>query len=192
MPYRHGPSNQDLLANTPLWKGAVLCLAEAWPGNIPFAELASMARARAGMQQVTDVNLLQKEEFLLGKSILEMHLSGFVELHAEPSRFCTQMRDRPVASRLARRQAASGNRITNLRHEFVEVEGLARHLLPHLNGSNNRADLMRIASRLVDDGVVVLPAELRPGEADPGRQARLANGLDQSLDELARGALLQG
>lgn len=192
MKFRHLPSNQDLAAHTPLWKGALLGLAEEWPGSIPFSKLASAARARADLQPVTNKDDLSREECLLGKYILELHLCGLAEIHVSPSAFCTQPSERPVASRLARRQAASGNRLTNLRHEVVIVEDLARRMLPHLDGSNHRANLRRIADRLVKDGLVAVPEGGKPGEENQDFEARLADGLDRALLALARAALLTG
>ncbi|MGO9111651.1 MAG: methyltransferase regulatory domain-containing protein [Thermoguttaceae bacterium] len=191
MKIRHLPSNQDLVATTPLWKGALLCLAEAWPGSVPFSELVAMARVRAGLEEAANMDSLHKEEYLLGKSILEMNLSGLAEIHSAPFHFCVQLSARPVASRLARVQAASGNRVTNLRHEPVVVGDLARHMLPHLDGSNDRTGLQSIANRLVQDGLAAIPGEGNPGE-NQDAEARLADGVDRTLVALARTALLTG
>ena len=192
MKLQHLPSKQDLVAKTPLWKGMLLALAEAWPGNVPFSQLASTARMRAGLDQVTDMDHLHREKCLVGKSILEMHLSGLVELQAAPSCCCTQLSERPVARRLARLQAVSGNCVTNLRHQLVMVGDLARHLLPHLDGSMDRAGLQNIADRFVKDRLVAVPAGVQLDAQDQDRQAACNGGLDESLRELARAALLTG
>ena len=92
MKFQHILSNQELLATTPLWKGALHCLAEAWPGSVPFGKIASMARAAAGLEQITDAENLYKEKCLLGKSLLPMHLSGLAEIHSAPPRFLREVK----------------------------------------------------------------------------------------------------
>jgi len=192
MKFRHLPSNQEFAAPVPLWNGALLCLAEAWPECIPFSQLASTARARAGLEQVTDKASQYRDECILGKSILELNLCGLAEIHITPPRFCTRLDEGPVASRLARLQATSGNRLTNLRHETILVDDFARHLLPYLDGGNDRAGLRRIADRLFKDGLVAIPATGEPGEENRDQETRLADGLERTLLVLARSALLTG
>jgi hypothetical protein len=39
----HLPSNQEFEADSPLYKGALLCLAEPWPRSVPFSDLVIAA-----------------------------------------------------------------------------------------------------------------------------------------------------
>jgi methyltransferase-like protein len=55
----------------------------------------------------------------------------------------------PTASRVARLQAQAGNVVTNMRHEFSKISDLARHLLPHLDGTRDREALVGILVDLV-------------------------------------------
>jgi SAM-dependent methyltransferase len=55
-------------------------------------------------------------------ALLRMYWSGLIELHTEPFGYSTAVPSRPVASPLARLQAAAGGpRLTTLRHTTVEI-----------------------------------------------------------------------
>ena len=190
--FRHLFSHQDLTANSPLWKGALLCLAEAWPGSIPISKLASLARVRAGLQKPVDGESLLDDERLVGKSILDLYLCGFAEIHSTPSRFCTQLTARPHASPLARLQAASGNRLTNLRHEVVVVDNLGRYLLPYLDGSHDHGALTSILERGVEDGLLAVAETGQPCDSKQDLKIQFAKVLDRTLQGLALAALLSG
>ncbi len=183
--FRHLFSGHEAAATIPLWKAALVCLAETWPGSIPFSQLAARARACANLEEPRDSAGQDLDDRLLGKSILEMHLCGLMELHVIPSSACTQLSERPVARGLARLQASLGGNMTNLRHEVVLVDDFARRILSHLDGTNNRAALRQIAfdhsresDQAADGSEVVGPA--------------LDDRLDQALRALARAALLVG
>jgi nucleoside-diphosphate-sugar epimerase len=162
----------------PLVQGAMLALAEAWPASVAFCQLLSDARARAGLASPADSASQYQATCLLGKAMLEAHLSDYAELHCTPARFSTQIGPRPLASPLARIQAATSNRLTNLRHEACMVGDLAQRILPYLDGSRDRAELQAIFRRLVEGGNVNLST------------GGTAATLDHLLEILARSAFL--
>jgi SAM-dependent methyltransferase len=108
----------------------------------------------------------------LRDALLRAYAANVVQLHASPPRVASRPGERPVASRLARRQAERGDLVTNLRHRSVRLEdGLARRLVTLLDGTRDRA---------------ALADEMRPhapGDVDAA--------LEHSLEGLARIALLE-
>jgi hypothetical protein len=80
----------------------------------------------------------------------------------------------PVASPLARHQAAAGPYVTNLRHETVSLSEWHRRVLCLLDGCNTRTDLLER-----------LAAPNGRAERGPSNAA-----LDRCLADLARDALL--
>jgi SAM-dependent methyltransferase len=86
---------------------------------------------------------------------------GFDELHATPSPFVTAPGARPEASAVARLQAARGEQLTNLRHEWISVDGESRRLLAELTGERSAPE---IAARMWPE----LPAGVAQEKLDHG------------------------
>ena len=71
-----------------------------------------------------------------------------MQLHVWAPALATTPSERPVASALARLQAAEGTRITNLRHSSVDVpDALGRRLITLLDGTRDRDALLRELDR---------------------------------------------
>jgi SAM-dependent methyltransferase len=105
-------------------------------------------------------------------ALLRAYAANAVQLHARPPRVARVAGERPVASRLARHQAARGDLVTNLRHRSVRLEDdLARRLVTLLDGTRDRA---------------ALADEMRPSAPGDVEAA-----LERSLEGLARIALLE-
>ena len=101
------------------------------------------------------------------ETLRRAYAANLVQLHVWQPALAAAASERPVASALARLQAASGTRVTTLRHTSVEVpDELGRRLIGLLDGTRDRA---------------ALTAELgRPPEE-----------LERSLEGLARIGLLE-
>ena len=113
-------------------------------GRDLFADL--LAAARAGVQAVVphshslpppvEADAKALGDWLLATYVRAGH-SG-IEFHLHPGRFVNKVSPRPTASPLARLQAASGNAVTNLRHESITLGEFERHLLLLLDGKHDR------------------------------------------------------
>ncbi len=146
-----GPRGTSLTTDHELVKRALVQLADAWPRALPVADLI-------GSQDSPDV---------LCETLLRAYAANFVELHTWSPEIVATASERPVASALARLQAAEGTRITNLRHASVDVpDALGRRLITLLDGTRDRAALLDELGR--------------PGEE-----------LERSLEGLASIALLE-
>src|SRR5207244_11264195 len=84
-------------------------------------------------------------EATLAADMLRRFGAGMAQLHATPSSFSTAPRDRPVASPLARLQARNDMRVTNLRHEPVQIDADLARLIQLLDGTRSREEIDRIA-----------------------------------------------
>src|SRR5262249_8332849 len=109
-----------------------------------------------------------------------------------PPRCTFEVSERPLASPLARLQAAAGNRVTNLCHQPVMLSDFDRQLLPLLDGVRARP---QVEAELVQG--------VRRGrlEVDPDGQARtdsatiediVGKAVVAQLPKLAKSALLSG
>jgi methyltransferase-like protein len=171
--------------NIPVVKAALVCLYEAWPQALAFDALCDAVQARLG--QAGDA-----ANALLATKLLQCYLTNLVALHVYPPRLVLRAGERPTASLLARHQAKTGRRITNLRHRIVELGPFEQILLAQLDGSRDRAGLIDTLLELVNGGVLVLRRDGQPLDRPEPATAReiLAEALEPSLERLARSALL--
>ena len=142
-----GPLGATLTTDHEALKAALVRLGEAWPAALPVAELG--------------------DDPAVAEMLRRAYAANLVRLHVWAPELATTPSERPVASALARLQAAERTRVTTLRHTSVEVgDELGRRLIALLDGTRDRAALA----------------------ADLGRPA---DELERSLEGLARIALLQ-
>jgi methyltransferase-like protein/SAM-dependent methyltransferase len=169
------PQGRTPTTTDPLLKAALVHLAEHWPQAVSFAGLSGAARARLGWAASADP---ARDRQILGKSLLQLYSANLVELHIRELPFVRQVPDRPLASPLARLQAASGPAVTNLRHESVSLGDLDRQVLRCLDGRHNRATLLEQLGDFL----------CASGKVSGTRSAAL----DQCLARLANGPLFVG
>jgi methyltransferase-like protein len=138
----------------------VLCfLFEERPRPISFDALSAELETRLGPALAAAGSRDEARDFL-ASVLLRCFLGNLVELHIQPPKFATQIGVRPRASPLARWQAAGeATRVTSLSHRVVELEPLDRIVLRHLDGTNDRAALLKI---LTDRAA----RDVAPGDVD--------------------------
>lgn len=149
---------------------ALEAIAAAWPRAVTFEWLAA--------------NLDVAARDLLGSELLEIHAAGVLDLHSHPPTPAAVPGSRPVASPLARRQAAAGlDRVTSLRHASVRLEDpLGAHLLSLLDGSRDRGDLeAAIREYVAGGGLAGTAVDPPPGELTDAIDAALARLAELSL-----------
>jgi SAM-dependent methyltransferase len=125
-----GPRGATLTTDHEGVKRALVRLGEAWPDAVPVAELGD------GVEE----------------PLLRAYAANLVQLHVWAPRLATTPSERPVASALARHQAAEGTRVTTLRHTSVEVpDELGRRLIALLDGTRDHAALVRELGRPAEE-----------------------------------------
>jgi len=162
-----------LTSTVPAVKAAFRRLAEIWPQSISFEELVKAASSH-------DVQMLAAQ-------ILEGYAHNLVVLRSQKAPFVTSITDRPVASALARRQAGSGEPVTNQLHESGLLDDFDRHMLQLLDGTNDRNAIVDRLVKLVENGVLK--------SSSPGIDAlrrNLARAVEDNLGHFAKLALLVG
>ncbi len=182
-----GADEAVISTNHPATKAAMVYLSEIWPQAVPFVTLLRTARARLNVNtdeledaQVMAVNLLRA--YATSSSLAQLTVSC-VPLAVEPS-------ERPVASRVARFQARRGDRVTNLRHERVDLDGLDRYILALLDGEHDvDAVVESLWAGPVAEGYIQIEA---PGDAPQRARQSLRQAVEKRLRWLGRAALLLG
>ena len=185
-----GPAGLGLVCDVPIVKTALYDLGSTWPVSLPFADLARRARAALGLSLT--LLLADQETEALADALLLGYSRGLVEMHVASFLCAAHAGELPMVNPLARLQIQRGaDVVTTLCHRSVRIQdSLTRRLLVFLDGTRDRAALLRDLNELV-------LAEGMPLEQD-GRQVSdpvaiadlLASGLGPSLDQLAKMALL--
>lgn len=187
-------SGYTLTTTTPLMKTAFVCLRECWPQAVSFDGLFTQIAQR--LQAVKpDMKLAAEDRTTLASRLMNSYVgSDLVELLAGQLPFVTTVSERPVACPYARDQAMTTSTVTNRRHEVWRLNPIQHALLPLLDGTRNRPELLRALTEVVErDQLTIRQGEDEKKIEDPQTvQTILNEALDTSLKELGGGALLIG
>jgi methyltransferase-like protein/SAM-dependent methyltransferase len=182
--------NQAVTLDHPVVKAAVVVLGEHYPSALPFDDLwrAAIARLSDAGLPVSDHGTPERGR--LAAFLLRSHGEGWLELHSHLAPFVREPGAQPAATSLARHQARSGVRVTNLRHESMDLPRFDRHLLDLLDGHRTHGELVDALDALVSEGTLAIRAS-DPGPMDSAtRRAIVAESLRQGLARLAARAFL--
>jgi methyltransferase-like protein/SAM-dependent methyltransferase len=182
----------ELSTNNPLIKSALVILAQSWPRPVSFEALWDQVFSRLDPERTPGSPLCEHGPAALAEALLQCYLSGVAELHMHAPRFMVEAGERPLASPLARLQAAEGGAITNLRHRTVELEDIDRLVLRLLDGSRDRPALVDRLAELVADDTLTIQQDSQPLRDGEKVRALLAEAVQASLGRVAGSALLLG
>ncbi len=186
-----GPNDINLSSGDPIVKAALVYLSKVWPLSVRFTDVLAAARKLLGpgheLPEATDAEAL-------GKALLTgyaMAGEAVVDLSLRPRPFVTKVTERPVASRLARLQAAHSLQVTNLAHGPIALSEFDRQLLPYLDGTHNRSALLTIMMERYKQGLLTVSQEGKPVTEEHRVRPMLAQMFDTQLPRLAAAALLE-
>lgn len=180
------PSGLSISATWPLLKAAMQCLAESWPGTLPYHELVRLTAMRCGREPTSE------EESRLTLSLLNAYLSSdLIELHATPVTVVRTMDEKPVALAYARVRAAAGHRkVTNRRHEVVALPDLHIRLVPLLDGTRDRDAIVDALTAYAQKGDLTVNVSGQPVTEAAAIRNALRRVLEPALETLARDTVL--
>ena len=184
------PSGMSMATDRPLLKAAMQVLGNNYPATLPFDVLRRQAREllggdTGGPEQAAD------DTVTIAVGLLNCYMgSDLVELHGMPVTIVRQPGDRPVATPLARVQAARGAMVTNRRHEVVRLNDLDRQLVPLLDGTNDRGAIADKLTVVAQSGGLSIQKDNQKLEDPAQIRAALGSVLEQALGNVAKMALL--
>ena len=173
----------------PASKAALAHLIQENPRAIAFDELLDTARARVR----NNPNTRQRDAEVLGANLLRAfsHSGTLIELHSYAPPVVAEVSRQPLASRVARYQAPSVDRITNLYHERVKLDPLGAFLLPYLDGQHDHAALLELLIEgPVASGALRLEHEGQPVRDPEQQRAMLSDEMERLLKWFAFAAVL--
>ncbi len=191
-----GKYNKDFLTDHPVSQAAFKYLHHVAPKSVQLKKLLEQAVR----------NVYGKELDSLDESMVQCEATGLldsmfmafskdmilVEFRSSEPDFVITPGGRPLASRLARWQVQQGcTKVTNLRHETLELEHLSGFLLPYLSGENDRDALLAIMRELVQEDVVTLTDKNGQVADEETIHKILKQELEKNLLWLGRVALLE-
>lgn len=178
------PGGLSMTTNQPVPKAVLAVLAERAPRAVAFADLHTEVSARVGQYDVDTGGLVE--------IVLRSLQANLIALHAQPPRAVFEITSRPVASPLARLQAATDDYVANLRNGLVELSPLERALVPLLDGTRDRAELTARLIQMARADDFTFNEHSQPVR-DPARIEELVRlALDGSLRRLADHSLFVG
>jgi len=178
----------------PVSKAAMVQLAINWPRTVPFADLLTAAVARLNRHaNGQHVELQPDDAYVLQSNLLKafVYSDNLVEAHIHPPAFTVEVSERPAASPWARYQAQFDSKVTNLRHERVDLDALNQWLIPYVDGTRTFGDLMDLLlAGPVAGGTLVAQENDQPLTDPAAIRTVLGAELRENLRWLARAALL--
>lgn len=118
------------------------------------------------------------------------YAKGLCELHPHALNFVLSPGPRPQACPLVHLQAAQGDFVVNRRHEGVILDSFERHLVPLLDGTNDRDSLVENLITLALRRTLAITVEDRRIDDRGELLAIMAKQLDAKLLQLSRKALI--
>ncbi len=188
-----GLDGAKLSIDHPLSKCAMMVLARQWPQTLTMPELVTQAAALLDGHEGPAPDPSEEDWEVLCSNLLKAYVysDDLVEVHIYPPQFTLHVSERPVASPYARWQARQDVKVTNLRHERVEVDPLNQYLLPFLDGTRDCAALVDLLlAGPVAGGKLVVEQNDQP-VTDPAEAREILEAeLRANLEWLAHAALL--
>ena len=185
-----GPPGVTASSDSPLMKAALVHLSRSWPRFLPFDEVVESARAHSGAASADrEQDARQLADTLLGTAAAKL-----VELRFRPPRLTTRAGPNPVASPVARRQAADAPDaiLVNLVGQNVQppAGSTIRRLLPLLDGSRDREALVDALLERVRSGELTVEDNGAPVRDEVRLRPTFRTEVERGLSELAVNGLL--
>jgi methyltransferase-like protein/SAM-dependent methyltransferase len=187
--YRSG-SGMTMATNRPILKAAMQVLAETYSATIPFDHLRKAARERLG-GDATEAKQIAEDTNMIAVGLLNCYMSSdLVELHGAAISFVKKAGDTPTALPWARLQAAKQSVVTNRRHEVIRTNDLDKQLLPLLDGTNTRPQIIDKLTDAAAAGMLNVQKDGITLQDPKDVKAAITSILDQALMNVGAQGLL--
>lgn len=187
-----GAGGISIGAGDPIVKAALLCLADAWPLALPFAQLFEKARQKLGSHAASDV---ERDRLELSATLLKLYSIGgtaLVEFWSSYPSFICKVSDKPVANPLARVLARESNTVPTLRHQCLTIGDLDRQIIPMLDGTQTRTTIRNTLLEAFRKKTFTLAKNGQPIQEEHQARPVLTEAIDTQLTRYAETGILIG
>jgi hypothetical protein len=167
-------------------------LFQFYPRSLPFDALWDEVQSLLQSGPAPPLPDAGHDRDRLAGLLLQCVGANLVELHLPPPRIAAAPGERPLASPLARLEAESGTRITNLCLRHVQVSDFDRLVLRHLDGHHDRRALVEALEESIANEDFTIQRGDEPVRDPEQLREVLGPGVEASLERMARLALLPG
>ena len=149
-----------LTTDHPVSIAALMELAQQWPRALRFPELLAAAKRSDYAKTHPPRPGAAPDDAVLAANLLRgvSYSNQLVSLHTFHPALTTEISDEPLASPVARLEAAGRTVVTNLWHDRVTLNPAQRALLPLVDGTRDRAAL--VAALPAEHGITAPELEL--------------------------------
>ncbi len=183
------PSGLALATPSPRLKAALFFLNAKWPRAVSFAEIVQ-ATAQVLGERGQPLEISDQARRDLAHNIIQCIATGLLQITSAPDSFVTTVSDHPEAAPLARAESLVSEKVTNRRHELVQLDNASKNLLRHLDGRHDCQALLTELVEAVNRGDMSILVGGIPATSGEAVSDVLATTLGESLAKLAANALL--
>lgn len=168
-------------------KALLFALTDSWPTSLSIEELC--AKVDTQLQGLVVVGEAESPavETLVNVNIMQMLVRGDIEFKYIADRFVGTLSDHPRVSELSRLQAKQKSVLTTQRHTMISPDALTQIVIPELDGTNTKADLVKHMTKLTEEGILKVNIK-GGGKADFAAVHGAA--IDKVLEQLRKSAIL--
>lgn len=157
-------------------KIAMLILAAHQHKPLAYSDLCAETIARSGIVHPQYI----REQINADLNLLRLMFAGLIRISLSAGDYITEVRERPVATRLVRHQASLDETVTNQQHRSVRLNPAEQVLIRYLDGRRNIDALAREIVRHVIRGDLILERD-GIGIDDPAERLDAAGVLCRSI-----------
>jgi methyltransferase-like protein/ubiquinone/menaquinone biosynthesis C-methylase UbiE len=167
------PTGAQFSTSKPLLKRALPILRRKWPDAMPLNDLAVAVTAQGDDTVIMDSAARDRVAAQLATDFLFLFSSNMAEVRPRQVGISQEPTAKPRTTALIRWSAANRRPMINLRHETLNLNDLARHILTLMDGTRDEAGIL--------DGLVELAQADRISVQRDGQPIRDTEALRQAL-----------
>jgi len=143
--------------STPMAMAVMEHLSKTWPRPISVDELYAASIERLATCGTFTGSLDDLSVDHVTSAVMGIFTAGLIDFCIHPPSIATQVSRRPLATPLARFQAAAGKTVTNQRHENVRLDEFSRYLVALLDSEHDHALLYDKVQAAIASGNLAVP-----------------------------------
>jgi methyltransferase-like protein/2-polyprenyl-3-methyl-5-hydroxy-6-metoxy-1,4-benzoquinol methylase len=149
----------QIATDSPLGMAVMEHLSKQWPRSITLDELHAASIQRLANLGKRDESFDHLSIDDTAQTMIEIFVSGFVNYSVHPPPVANLVSNRPLATPLARLQAAAGMSVTNQRHENLNLDEFSRFLVTLLDSQHDHKQLLKKIQAAVATGELTVPQD---------------------------------